>query len=123
MESSSEGPSWDLALPSGASAPVPASLQQEEVEKTPQDLVDARLDNAQQALLAGLVLQEDRDWADNPEQIFADCRKAVANAVLKQRLQVVNRLLEEARMNSDEGAEIKYLQEFTEINQKLKKKL
>ncbi len=89
----------------------------------PQDLVDASLDEDQQALLAGLVLQQDQGWADNPEQIFADCRRAVANEVLKQRLQQVNGLLEDARQNNDEAAEVQYLQEFIEINQKLKKKL
>jgi hypothetical protein len=89
----------------------------------PQDLVDASLDEGQQALLAGLVLQQDQGWADNPELIFADCRRAVANEVLKQRLRQVNGLLEDARENNDEAAEVKYLQEFIEINQKLKKKL
>jgi DNA primase len=89
----------------------------------PQDLIDDSLDETQQALLAGLVLQEDQGWADNPEKIFADCRKAVANVVLKQRLQEIRQIEEEARHNQDDATLEKCLRERIEINQKLKKKL
>jgi DNA primase len=89
----------------------------------PGDLMDASLGEGVQALLSGLLMQGDEGWADNPEQIFEDCRIAVANALLKHRLREVSRLLEEARQGSDDVAEMKYLREFTEINQKLKKKL
>ncbi len=89
----------------------------------PQDLMDTSLDETQLALLAGLMLQEDQGWADNPEKLFEDCRKAMANAVLKQRLQEIRQVEEEARYNNDDAALEKCQRERTEINQKLKKKL
>ena len=91
--------------------------------RLPEDLVDASLDGEQQSLLASLVFQEDQGWADNPEKILADCRRAVSNSLLKQRLQEVGRLEEEAKRNNDEDALMQYLRERIEINQKLKKKL
>ena len=89
----------------------------------PDDLFDAALDEAQQSLLASLKFQEDREWADNPEKILSDCRRAVSNYLLKQRLKEVGRLEEEARSSNDEAALTQYLRERIEINQKLKKKL
>ncbi len=96
---------------------------EDEEGRLPAGLIDASLDENQQSLLASLVLQEDQTWADNPEKIFTDCRRAVSNALLKQRLREIRRLEEEAQRNNDEAAVINYLRERTEINQKLKKKL
>ncbi len=89
----------------------------------PENLMSAALDEANQSLLAGLVMQEDQGWADNPEKIFEDCRRAAANTRLRVRLQEVSNLLEEARHNGDEMVETQYLREYIEISQKLKKKL
>ncbi len=91
--------------------------------RLPEDLVDASLDESQQSLLASLIFQEDQGWADNPEKIFTDCRRAVTNYVLKQRLKEIRQLEEEAQRNNDETSLMQYLRERTEINQKLKKKL
>ncbi len=96
---------------------------EDEEGRLPADLIDASLDETQQSLLASLVLQEDQDWADNPEKIFTDCRRSVSNSVLKQRLREIRRLEEEAQHNNDDAALMQYLRERTEINQKLKKKL
>lgn len=96
---------------------------EDEDGRLPEDLVDASLDEAQQSLLASLVFQEDQGWADNPEKIFIDCRRAVSNYVLKQRLREIGRLEEEAQRSNDEAAVMQYLRERTEINQKIKKKL
>ena len=96
---------------------------EDENGRLPENLVDASLDEAQQSLLAGLVFQEEQGWADNPEKIFTDCRRAVSNYVLKQRLKEIRRLEEEAQNNDDETALMQYLRERIEINQKLKKKL
>ncbi len=93
---------------------------EDEDGRLPENLVDASLDEAQQSLLAGLVFQEDRGWADNPEKIFTDCRRAVNKSVLRQRLKDLGRLMEEAQGNNDEAAEMQYLRERTEINRKLR---
>lgn len=97
--------------------------REDEDGRLPEDLVDASLDEAQQSLLASLVFQEDPGWANNPEKIFTDCRRAVSNFVLKQRLREIHQLEEEARSNNDEAALMQCLRERTEINQKIKKKL
>lgn len=89
----------------------------------PENLISTALDEADQSLLSGLVMQGDQEWADNREKIFSDCRRAVTNRRLKKRLQEVSRLLEEARCRGDETAENEHLREYTEISQKLKKKL
>ena len=96
---------------------------EDEDGRLPEDLIDASLDEAQQSLLASLVFQEDQGWADNPEKIFTDCRRAVSHFVLKQRLKEILRLEEEAQSNNDEAALMQYLRERTEINQKIKKRL
>jgi DNA primase len=96
---------------------------EDEEGRLPADLVDASLEESQQSLLAGLVVQEDQAWADNPDKIFSDCRRAVSNSVLKQRLKEIGRLEEEAQRNNDEAALSRYMRERMEINQQLKKKL
>jgi DNA primase len=91
--------------------------------RLPEGLVDASLDEAQQSLLASLVFQEDSGWADDPEKIFADCRRAVSSYLLRQRLKEIDQLEEAAHRSSDEAALVKCQRERIEINQKLKKKL
>jgi len=91
--------------------------------RLPEDLFDASLAEDQQSLLASLKFQEDQGWADNPEQILSDCRRAVSNYLLKQRLKEVGQLEEDAQSNNDEDALMRYQRERMEINQKLKKKL
>jgi DNA primase len=95
----------------------------DEEGRLPEDLIDASLDETQQSLLASLVLQEDQGWADNPEKIFNDCRRAVSNAVLRQRLKKLDRFEQDAQGANDEAALMKCQRERIEINQKLKKKL
>ncbi len=91
--------------------------------RLPENLFDASLDESQQSLLASLKFQEEQGWADNPEKILTDCRRATANYLLRQRLKEVGRLEVEAHNNNDDEALMRYLRERTEINQKLKKKL
>jgi hypothetical protein len=91
--------------------------------RLPEDLIDASLDEARQSLLSSLVLQEDQDWADNPEKIFTDCRRAVSHSVLKQQLKEIDRREQVALSNNDDAALVKCQRERMEINQKLKKKL
>ncbi len=89
----------------------------------PENLFDASLDEAQQSLLASLRFQDDQGWADNPEKIFIDCRRAASHYLLKQRLKELGSLAEEAQKSNDQDLQNKYLRERVEINQKLKKKL
>ena len=91
--------------------------------RLPEDLVDASLDETQQSLLASLVFQEDLGWADNPEKILADCRRAVSNYLMRQRLKEIDLLEKDAHSAGDDSALMKCQRERMEINQKLKKKL
>jgi DNA primase len=96
---------------------------EDEEGRLPEALVDASLEEAQQSLLASLVFQDEQGWADNPEKIFVDCRRAASHYVLKERLRQIGRLEEEAQHNDDEAALVRCQRERIEINQKLKKKL
>jgi len=89
----------------------------------PENLDDTRLNEGQQSLLAGLRFQQDQAWAEDPEKIFADCRRAVANSLLVRRLKELDRLQKDAEERRDDLALVKFQQERIEINQKLKKKL
>lgn len=89
----------------------------------PENLDDTCLSEAQQSLLAGLRFQQDQAWAEEPEKIFADCRRAVANNLLLGRLKALDQLQKAAEENNDDSALVKCQQERVEINQKLKKKL
>ena len=89
----------------------------------PETLDDSRLNDGQQSLLAGLRFQDDLAWAEEPERIFADCRRAVVNHALQARLNELGRLQKAAEDCGDEQALIRCQQERIEINQKLKKKL
>jgi DNA primase len=89
----------------------------------PENLDDSTLDEGQQSLLAGLRFQEDLAWAEEPERIFADCRRAVVNGQMMSRLKELDRLQREAEERNDDVALMKCQQERIEINQKLKKKL
>ncbi len=96
---------------------------EDEDGRLPDDLFSPHLSETQQSLLSGLTLGEDLGWADNPEKIFTDCRRAVSHYVLKRRLKEIGALEIEAKSNNDEDTLMQYLRERTEINQKLKKKL
>ena len=97
--------------------------QEEEGGGLPENLDDSGLDEGQQSLLAGLRFQEDLAWAEEPERIFADCRKAVTNHQLLSRLKELDHLQRVAEEHNDDEALMKCQQERIEINQKLKKKL
>ncbi len=87
----------------------------------PGNLVDTTRDNALQALLASLLLEEDSAWGEAAEQIFEDCRRAVARGKLKARLKELDALEETARRSGDDGALHQCLRERMEINIKIKK--
>ncbi len=87
----------------------------------PENLVDTTQDEALQALLASLMLEEDQSWSDAAEQIFADCRRAVARGKMRVRLKQLNALEEEARCQGDEEALHRCLRERMEINLEIKK--
>lgn len=89
----------------------------------PADLKDTELDDSMQSLLTHLIMQDDQEYDGQPQQIFEDCRRAVLKIRLRRRLEEIGRLMNEARQEGDDKAEMGYLKEFTEINQKLKKGL
>ena len=68
-------------------------------------------------------MQDEQEYDGQPQQIFEDCRRAVLKIRLRRRLEEIGHLLSEARQKGDDEAEMGYLKEFTEINQKLKKGL
>jgi DNA primase len=89
--------------------------------KMPVDLKDTDLDESMQSLLSHLIMQDEEECDGQPQQIFDDCRQAVLKIRFRRRLEEIGQLMSEARQKGDEEAEMGYLKEFTEINQKLKK--
>ena len=87
----------------------------------PENLVDTTQDDAIQPLLASLLMEEDHSFGDAVEQIFADCRRAVAKGQLKMRLKELDALEDAARRDRDDEALHRCLRERTEINLKIKK--
>jgi DNA primase len=87
----------------------------------PENLVDTTRDDAIQALLASLLMEEDHSFGDAVEQIFADCRRAVARGQLKMRLKQLDALEDAARRDNDDEALHRCLRERMEINLKIKK--
>jgi DNA primase len=88
-----------------------------------EDLVDDHLTEAQQSLLAGVLLDDDQGWVDVAERIFSDCRRAVSHSLLKARLRELDKGEAEARQRGDDAAVAECQQERVKINTELKKKL
>ena len=71
-------------------------------------------------LFSGLMLAEGQDaWADDPERIFADCRRAVMTGVQRQRLQELQERVREAEQAGDHDAVEKFIRELVEIKKSL----
>jgi len=85
-----------------------------------QELLDGLPDSEAQALLSGLMLAESQDsWAVDPERIFADCRRAVASGVQRQRLVELQELVGAAERSGDHEAVEKYVRELVNVKKNL----
>jgi DNA primase len=86
----------------------------------PEQLLDGLEDIEAQALLSGLLLAENQEqWAVDPDKIFADCRKAAASALHRQRLLELQRLIDEAEQGGDPAALARYARELVDIKKNL----
>jgi len=86
----------------------------------PEQLLDGLVGSEAQALLSGLMLAEDQvTWAADPERIFADCRRAVTNGALRQRLVQLQELVRTAEREGDLPAVEKYSRELVDIKKNL----
>ena len=86
----------------------------------PEQLLDGLEDIEAQALLSGLLLAENQEqWAVDPEKIFADCRKAAAAALHRQRLLELQRLIAEAEQAGDPAALARFARELVDIKKNL----
>jgi len=81
------------------------------------------LDESQQALLSGLLLQDDDAWTEDAGRIFSDCQRSVKHAVLRERLRELDRLEAAAEQSGDEEAGNRCKQERLRINAEIKKRL
>lgn len=88
--------------------------------RLPEELVAATLSPAAQGILSGLLLAEGQAaWAEQPEKIFADCRRTVASGDRRQRLKELQKLIGAAEQAGDFVAVGSYQRELVEIKKNL----
>jgi hypothetical protein len=86
----------------------------------PEQLLDGLPDGDAQALLSGLILAEHQEsWADDPERIFSDCRRAVLTGTQRLRLAELQELVRTAEQAGDHQAAEKYLNELVKTKKNL----
>jgi DNA primase len=98
-------------------------LQQETDDgQLPDNLSVDGLDEQQQAVMTGLLLSDDKSWADEAEQIFSGCQRAVKQTVLKAQLEALNRREKAAHHDGDHAVVEQCMHERLKINAEIKKK-
>ena len=119
-----QGQTEDLFLDPPFKALADYLLSRENEEgRLPDDLCSSTLSAEQQTLLSSLLIEdEDPEWQEEAERIFTDCRRAVHQVRLRNRLHQLSRLEQEARACNDEQTLNKCLQERMAISSELKKK-
>ncbi|MEA3465069.1 MAG: DNA primase [Thermodesulfobacteriota bacterium] len=83
-------------------------------------LLDSCEDQERQALLTQILIRGKEFPDENKEEIFSDCRLAVARGQLKQRRTELHTLMREAEHQGDSDRQTVCLQELTRINRQLK---
>ncbi len=74
------------------------------------------LSESQNAVLSGILITDEKAFADDPEAIFEGCRKATARARLKKRSKELLTLIQQAEKNGDTQLRETLLAEQTTIN-------
>ncbi|TLM67336.1 MAG: DNA primase [Deltaproteobacteria bacterium] len=93
---------------------------EDDAGRLPRELIAATLSPAAQGVLSGLLLAEGQAaWAEQPEKIFADCRRTVASGDQRQRLKELQKLIAAAEQAGDFAAVGSYLLELAEIKKNL----
>ena len=83
-------------------------------------LLDSCEDQERQGLLTQILIRGKEFPDENIEEIFGDCRLAVARGQLKQRRAELHALMREAEHQGDSDRQTTCLQELTRINRQLK---
>ncbi|AMV73562.1 DNA primase [Desulfuromonas carbonis] len=75
---------------------------------------------AQNALLSGILVKDEKAFDEDPEAIFAGCRKATGRERLKQRSRAVMAEIQEAQLQGDLQRQNELNRELIAINKQLK---
>jgi len=96
-----------LALPPGAG---------EEKEKMHID----GLNDAQKGLLSGILIEDEALFAENSDELFQKCHETVKKERMKQRLQKLQELMQQAERGQNFTEVAAWQREFQELTRKLK---
>jgi DNA primase len=77
-----------------------------------------RLSEAQKAILSGILMRDEKAFADETEAIFEGCRRAVASVRLKKRSQELQVLIDQAAKAGDSEWLGRLMAEKKEVNRK-----
>jgi DNA primase len=78
-----------------------------------------RLDDEQKGILSGILIKDDELFAEDPERIFVDCRRAVSHEQLRRRRTELNELVNQAEAAGDESGRARLLQELMNLKKAL----
>ncbi len=80
------------------------------------------LSEAQKGLLSGIIIKDDQALAEQAEQIFNDCRKAVEKERLKIRQRELRELIRQAEVAGDDEQRAVWQRESVEVLMKIKRR-
>ena len=78
------------------------------------------LSEAQKGLLSGIIIKDDQALAEQGEQIYNDCRKAVEKERLKIRQRELRELIRQAEAAGDDEQRAALQRESVEVLMKIK---
>jgi DNA primase len=89
-------------------------------EKPEETMLYDGLSETQKGLLSGIIIKDDQALAEQAEQIFSDCRKAVEKERLKIRQQELRELIRQAEAAGDDEQRAVWQRESVEVLMKIK---
>jgi DNA primase len=78
-----------------------------------------RLEEEQKAILSGILIKDEELFAEDPEKIFIDCRRAVSHELLRRRRMELNEQVNQAEAAGDESGRARLLQELMNLKKAL----
>jgi DNA primase len=78
------------------------------------------LNDAQKGLLSGILIEDEALFAENSDELFQKCHETVKKERMKQRLQKLQELMQQAERGQNFTELAAWQREFQELTRKLK---
>ncbi len=88
--------------------------------EAPEVLLAAGLTEEQKTILSGILIKDEKVFADEPERVFLGCRQAVERERLKLRIEKLDTLIRQAEKEEDSQQRLIFSQEKLKLNRQLK---